>query len=247
MVIIDADTTIDAHLLRSFDKALRRGHDWIQAYYTVANPDQSWRTRLMTYAFSLFNGVMQLGQNALGCERGLQGQRNVLFDPRSAAAAVAVLRAGRRHGVLVDDPGRRRERSGSCPTRQFTARCWARAARRRPTSAGAGSSAASKSAKSYLGPLLRSNDLGWCEKVVSVCELTIPSHGGLAIVYLVVIGIDAFTYFCARRPAVYGRASIFARFQRRHDRRSGLCGIAVSGDAAPPEVCLRASCFSRST
>ena len=58
---------------RSFDQALRRGHDWIQAYYTVANPDQSWRTRLMTYAFSLFNGVMLLGQNALGSSAGFKG------------------------------------------------------------------------------------------------------------------------------------------------------------------------------
>ena len=73
VVIVDADTTIDPNLLRSFDNALRRGHDWIQAYYTVANPDQSWRTRLMTYAFSLFNGVMQLGQNALGSSAGFKG------------------------------------------------------------------------------------------------------------------------------------------------------------------------------
>ena len=73
VVVVDADTTIDPNLLRSFDDALRRGHDWIQAYYTVANPDQSWRTRLMTYAFSLFNGVMQLGQNALGSSAGFKG------------------------------------------------------------------------------------------------------------------------------------------------------------------------------
>ncbi len=73
VVIVDADTTIDPNLLRSFDQALRRGHDWIQAYYTVANPDQSWRTRLMTYAFSMFNGVMQLGQNALGSSAGFKG------------------------------------------------------------------------------------------------------------------------------------------------------------------------------
>ena len=43
----------------------------------------------MTYAFSLFNGVMLLGQNAAGLERGVQGQRDVLLDPRPAATAVA--------------------------------------------------------------------------------------------------------------------------------------------------------------
>src|SRR5262249_48691646 len=49
LVIIDADTLIDPHLLAYFDQDLRRGCDWIQAYYTVANPDQTWRTRLLTY------------------------------------------------------------------------------------------------------------------------------------------------------------------------------------------------------
>ena len=39
----------------------------------MANPDQSWRTRLMTYAFSMFNGVMQSGQNALGSSAGFKG------------------------------------------------------------------------------------------------------------------------------------------------------------------------------
>ena len=66
LVIIDADTTIDADLLRYFDKDLRAGHDWIQCYYTVANPDDTMRTRLLTYAFSLYNGVMLLGQCVLG-------------------------------------------------------------------------------------------------------------------------------------------------------------------------------------
>ena len=43
---------------------LARGMDWIQGYYTVRNPDASWRTRLMTYAFSLANGVWMLGPGA---------------------------------------------------------------------------------------------------------------------------------------------------------------------------------------
>ena len=66
LVIVDADTTVDPGLLVEFDRELRSGHDWIQAYYTVANPDESWRTRLLTYAFSLFNGVMPLGKTRLG-------------------------------------------------------------------------------------------------------------------------------------------------------------------------------------
>ncbi len=73
LVIIDADTTIDPGLLRAFDRGLRRGLDWIQCYYTVRDPDRSWRTRLMTYAFSLFNGVAPLGLCALGSSAGFRG------------------------------------------------------------------------------------------------------------------------------------------------------------------------------
>src|SRR5262249_39072281 len=47
--------------------------DWIQCYYTVRNPDASWRTRLMTFAFSLFNGVWLLGQDRLGLAIGFKG------------------------------------------------------------------------------------------------------------------------------------------------------------------------------
>ena len=73
VVIVDADTTVSRDLLRAFDSDLRRGIDWIQAYYTVANPDTSWRTRLITYAFSLFNGVMPLGKARLGVSSALNG------------------------------------------------------------------------------------------------------------------------------------------------------------------------------
>ena len=73
LVIIDADTIVDKELLRAFDGDLRSGRDWIQAYYTVANPDASWRTRLMTYALSLFNGVMPLGKTRLGVGSALYG------------------------------------------------------------------------------------------------------------------------------------------------------------------------------
>ena len=72
-VLIDADTNVDPGLLRSFDSALGQGKDWIQGYYTVRNPDASWRTRMMTYAFSLANGVWMLGLDRLGLGVGLKG------------------------------------------------------------------------------------------------------------------------------------------------------------------------------
>ncbi len=73
LVIVDADTTIDRRLLTTFDQDLREGCDWIQAHSAVANPDATWRTVLLTYAFSLFNGVMALGKTQLGLGASFQG------------------------------------------------------------------------------------------------------------------------------------------------------------------------------
>ncbi|WP_435011800.1 glycosyltransferase family 2 protein (plasmid) [Tundrisphaera lichenicola] len=73
VVLIDADTVVDPGLLDTFGKALNQGQDWVQGYYTVRNPDASWRTRLMTYAFSLANGVWMLGLDRLGLSVGLKG------------------------------------------------------------------------------------------------------------------------------------------------------------------------------
>ena len=72
-VLIDADTVVDPGLLKTFDGALTQGKDWVQGYYTVRNPDASWRTRMMTYAFSLANGVWLLGLERLGLSVGLKG------------------------------------------------------------------------------------------------------------------------------------------------------------------------------
>jgi cellulose synthase/poly-beta-1,6-N-acetylglucosamine synthase-like glycosyltransferase len=73
VVLIDADTVVDPGILSTFATALAEGKHWIQCYYTVRNPDASWRTRMMTYAFSLFNGVWLLGQDRLGLGVGLKG------------------------------------------------------------------------------------------------------------------------------------------------------------------------------
>ena len=73
VVLVDADTTVDPGILTAFAKELAEGKDWIQCYYTVRNPDATWRTRLMTYTLSLFNGVWLLGQDRLGLGVGLKG------------------------------------------------------------------------------------------------------------------------------------------------------------------------------
>jgi cellulose synthase/poly-beta-1,6-N-acetylglucosamine synthase-like glycosyltransferase len=73
VVVVDADTVVDRDLLTRFSETLAQGADWAQCYYTVRNADASWRTRLLTYAFSLFNGVWLLGQDRLGLSVGYRG------------------------------------------------------------------------------------------------------------------------------------------------------------------------------
>jgi 1,2-diacylglycerol 3-beta-glucosyltransferase len=73
LVVVDADTTVHPDLLARLREDLDHGFEWIQCYNTVGNGDQSWRTRLVAYAFSLFNGVTLMGQSALGLSVGLRG------------------------------------------------------------------------------------------------------------------------------------------------------------------------------
>jgi cellulose synthase/poly-beta-1,6-N-acetylglucosamine synthase-like glycosyltransferase len=73
IVVIDADTTVDAGLLKAFDRRLQMGQDWLQAYYQVANSQDSWRTQLMHLGFAHFNGLWLLGQDTLGLGSALRG------------------------------------------------------------------------------------------------------------------------------------------------------------------------------
>lgn len=95
-VLVDADTEVDPDALGWFAAALRRGDDWVQGYYTVANADATWRTRLMTYAFSLINGAWMLGLDRLGLGVGLKGN-GMMFSRRG------LLRfPWRAHGLVED-------------------------------------------------------------------------------------------------------------------------------------------------
>lgn len=84
VVIVDADTRVAPDALNVFADSLSRGHDWVQAYYTVSNADASWRTRLMTYSFSLINGVWMVGLDRLGLGVGLKGN-GMCFSKRGLA------------------------------------------------------------------------------------------------------------------------------------------------------------------
>ncbi len=198
IVIVDADTVIDADLLTAFDAALHDGHDWLQAYYTVANPEQSWRTRLMTYAFSLFNGVMQLGQNALGSSAGFKGN-GMCFAVRGLRR-----RPWKAYGLVED-----MEFSWMLRVAGEKITFLPEVAVYGAMVASGGNAAASQRRRwefgrveirgKYLGPLVRSDELDWSEKLVSACELVLPPMTVLAVIYAVVLAVNATTYFTVFR------------------------------------------------
>jgi cellulose synthase/poly-beta-1,6-N-acetylglucosamine synthase-like glycosyltransferase len=231
IVIVDADTTIDPELLLYFDQALRAGRDWSQAYYTVANPDLSWRTRLLKYAVSLFNGVMPLGQNRLGA--------STTFKGNGMCFSVAGLRRIPWHCYgLVEDM------EYAWTLRIAGERIWflkdvavygamlgtggpVAAGQRRRWEFGRG-----EIRRKYLGPVLRSQRIGWWEKMLSLCELTIPPMGVIAIIYIVALAADCFVLFglvSGSNPAL--RAVLL-----------GCCGLmtaALAAYAVSPFLAMR--------
>jgi cellulose synthase/poly-beta-1,6-N-acetylglucosamine synthase-like glycosyltransferase len=184
LVIVDADSTVDPDLLRAFDRELQSGHDWLQAYYTVSNPDDSWRTRLLTYSFSLINGVMPLGKTRLGRSAGFTGngmcfsaaglrrlpwQSHGLVEDmefswaaRIAGEKIVFLPDVSVHGPMLASGGpaaagqRRRWEFGRKNVRRM-----------------------------FIGPLLRSKRHSIWERLFLFCELTMPTLGTLVFIYLV--------------------------------------------------------------
>lgn len=96
VVIIDADTQIEAGLLLEFDADLAEGRRVIQGYYDVLEPMQHWRTALMYAALAVFHYVRPLGRRVLGCTAGLRGN-GMCF-----ARDVLEQRGWPAHGVIED-------------------------------------------------------------------------------------------------------------------------------------------------
>ncbi|MHB1556824.1 MAG: glycosyltransferase family 2 protein [Isosphaeraceae bacterium] len=190
LVFVDADTTIDRDLLRWFDADLRAGHDWIQCYYTVANPNQSWRTRLMTYAFALFNGVMPKGLNAVGISAGLRGNgmcfstRGLRRRPwvayglvedmefswilRLSGESVAFEPATRVYGAMLGSGGK------------------AAANQRRRWEFGR-----KEIRRKYTPQILRAERMNIWERLISLGEITMPTMGVLLASYVVLAALGA--------------------------------------------------------
>ncbi len=197
LIIIDADTIIDPHLLRCFDTNLRAGQDWIQSYYTVANPDQSWRTRLMTYSFSLFNGVLLQGKRVLGTSASLRGN-GMCFSTRGLRR-----RSWASHGLVEDLEFTWTLRIAG-ETIAFEPSVCVYGAM--PTSGG--TAAASQRRRwefgrqdvrwKYLLPLLRTQQIGWWEKLLSFFELSIPTMGAFLPLYAVLMVLNFLAYWSSQ-------------------------------------------------
>ena len=182
LVVVDADSTVCQGLLGGFAALVEAGHDWIQCFYTVSNADASRRTRLLTYAFSLFNGVTLMGQSALGLSAGLRGNgmcistrglQRVPWDThglaedfeyswkvRAAGGKVSFLPGVRVQGLMSGQwdkaaaVQRQRWESGRYELR-----------------------------RQFFLPLLRSRHLSVIEKIASLLELTMPSMVPLLTFY----------------------------------------------------------------
>ncbi len=85
VVVVDADSVASKNLLRAFDARFRAAAPAAQAHYAVANPQASWRTRLMHIGFTLFHDVRSRGRERLGLSAGLRGN--------GMAFAISTLRA----------------------------------------------------------------------------------------------------------------------------------------------------------
>jgi cellulose synthase/poly-beta-1,6-N-acetylglucosamine synthase-like glycosyltransferase len=71
--IIDADSVIKSDLLMQLDAALRGGQAIIQCYNGVANPNQSWFTRLLDVSRTIGNEIYHPGKQKLGLSSYLMG------------------------------------------------------------------------------------------------------------------------------------------------------------------------------
>jgi cellulose synthase/poly-beta-1,6-N-acetylglucosamine synthase-like glycosyltransferase len=233
LVLIDADSIACPGLLRGFAGLLEAGHDWAQCFYTVSNPDDSWRTRLMTYAFSLFNGVTPLGETALGLSAGFRGNGMCLSTKGLRRVP------WRCHGLVEDMEYSWTVRLGGeriafIPDVHMKAAMLgqggiAAATQRRRWEFGRG-----ELRKRMFAPLLRSARLSGIEKITSLLELTMPSMVTLATAYVCLSAMNLCVWLGLRPPAL-SMLSVFLISS------TGLSTLALGLHALSPFFVFRLS------
>ncbi|MBI5493983.1 MAG: glycosyltransferase [Deltaproteobacteria bacterium] len=73
VIVIDADSTVDADFLVAMQAHVESGEQVVQARYGVLNAGAGWRARLMDIALALFHDVRSCGREVLGLSSGLRG------------------------------------------------------------------------------------------------------------------------------------------------------------------------------
>ncbi len=200
-VVVDADSVVDGSILTAFSAALAEGKEWIQCCNVPSNADASRRTRLLSYAFSLFNGVWLLGQEGLGLGVSLRGNGmcfaasalgRVPWSGRGLAEDLEfswVLRTAGERIFFLPDVCVRSEmltRWGPGAVLQRRRWEWGRREVRRQS----------------FGPLLRSRKLGPFRKAVYLIDLLFPPLSTILLLLAAAMSIHVGALFVATmRPA----------------------------------------------
>lgn len=71
--IVDADSILDSEALEELDQAIRRGARIIQCFNGLANPDDSWFTRIMDVSRTYGNEVLEPAKEKMGLSSHLMG------------------------------------------------------------------------------------------------------------------------------------------------------------------------------
>ncbi len=73
VAVIDADTEVTPNLLATCAARIEQGAEVMQVHYGVLNPDDSWRTRIITIAYGAFHAVRGRARERLHASNGLRG------------------------------------------------------------------------------------------------------------------------------------------------------------------------------
>ncbi len=192
IVIVDADSTVDPHLLERFAVGLERGDDWIQCYDTVRNAGQvlahpAHGIRLQSDQRRDAPGAVDLGAQ---CRPPRQWY--VFIDAGPAARAVVHSRPDGRPRVFVVGPDRRR-----------TDRVCRRGGRIRHNANLGGKTAIAQRLRwehgrralkrHMIAPLFSSPWLRWPEKIAAIIELTMPTISFLFCSYVLLTLVTLIT------------------------------------------------------
>lgn len=71
--VVDADSTVEEEALLNLDQSIREGNKAIQCYNGVANPDESWFTRLLDVSRTIANEIFERAKEKLGLSSHLMG------------------------------------------------------------------------------------------------------------------------------------------------------------------------------